>query len=228
MKYTSKFILNWEEYEFAAPSGWRQPWANTVAYYPLTEDFNDYSWNSYNLTQNSAQITTLDWVKCCDLNSSYCSAGFSINTLPCTMVFWAKANSISNMFLSVVFNDSTQHRWWWGIMTRNVDELIVRYWNPTDQSSPISHTFDTNWNLYAITLDSSGGVLYVNGNSYQLKTNLSNPSWSGSPLRIWANEVWQTWWWNWYISNLILEDKAWTAQEVSDYFNQTKSLYGIS
>ena len=206
---------------------WWQPWANTIAYYPLTDDFNDYGWNSYNLTQNSAQITTLNWVKCCDLNSSYCAANFAVNTLPCTMAFRHKSKVTTNKFLAICFADSTRNwggRWIW---TWNVDELQVRYWNPTNTYSPVNYTFNTNWNLYVLTLSDAKWTLYINSDTYQLKTNLSAPSWSGSPLRIWANEVWQTWWGNWYISQIIVENKARTAQEVSDYYNQTKWNYWL-
>ena len=42
----------------------RNPWANTVGYYPLNTDFDDYSWNSRNLTNTNATITTLGGVSC--------------------------------------------------------------------------------------------------------------------------------------------------------------------
>lgn len=31
-----------------------------------------------------------------------------------------------------------------------------------------------------------------------------------------------------YLSNLIMESKVWTSQEIDDYFDQTKANYGIS
>ena len=38
--------------------GW-QPWVNTVAYYPLESDANDYSWNGYNWVAVDVTYTTL-------------------------------------------------------------------------------------------------------------------------------------------------------------------------
>ena len=32
----------------------------------------------------------------------------------------------------------------------------------------------------------------------------------------------------WGMSNVIVENKTWTQQEISDYFDSTKSLYWIS
>ena len=36
------------------------------------------------------------------------------------------------------------------------------------------------------------------------------------------------WTFQWKVSEYIYEIDSWTAQEISDYFNQTKANYGIS
>ena len=43
-----------------------------------------------------------------------------------------------------------------------------------------------------------------------------------------ATEWWYYYNFPWKFSNLIIEDKERTAQEVADYYNQTKGDYGIS
>lgn len=51
------------------PSGW-QPWANTIAYRPLTDNLNDVAW-WYNLTPNWSDYsftTNSQWEKCLALN----------------------------------------------------------------------------------------------------------------------------------------------------------------
>ena len=211
--------------------GWRQPWANTVAYYPLTDDFNDHKWSGtlYNLTSNNAQITTLNWVKCADMNNSYCSANFVINTLPCTLVFWNKWKTVSEGIFNLAFNDSTRNWGWWGMSPLGTTALRVRYGNGTDTHSDLTYTIDTNWHLYVLSLDSSWWYLYIDGTTttFTLKSPLSDPNWSGSPFRIGANEIWWTGWGNGYMGAVILENKARVAQEAFDYYNQTKWNYGL-
>ena len=75
----------------------RTPWANTLAYYPFTDDYNDHSGNGYNVTStNNTRLTTLalTGVKCLDLNDSYCTVDITNTpllmngTIPYTIVFW--------------------------------------------------------------------------------------------------------------------------------------------
>jgi hypothetical protein len=68
--------------------------------------------------------------------------------------------------------------------------------------------------------------MYVNNTLYTSGSVLTKADW-------WLG-IWYTWWGSssdrlsWEISEFILEDRAWTATEISDYFNATKSNYWIS
>ena len=201
-----------------------KPWANTLAYRPLTDDFNDHSWNSYNLTSNSVNLTTLSWVKCADLNSSYCNVNLLITTLPYTMVFWCKAKWTSNTFWYM-----WKEWWsWWGgwIMLRN-NLLTVRYWNPTDTVTDTSYTYWTDWHLYVLTFSSSWCNIYIDGDLIATpKTSLSNPTNNLNPLYIWHDNG-NTTYWNAYVWWVVLENKVRTADEISKYYNQTKSNYWL-
>ena len=66
-KKITKLMLNGEEYEIREYQAWWTPWANTLAYRPLTSTSttNDLSWNNNNLSS----IWTVDfwthyWVDC--------------------------------------------------------------------------------------------------------------------------------------------------------------------
>ena len=204
---------------------WWQPWANTIAYYPLTEDFNDHSSSWYNLTSNSVQLTTLSWVKCADLNSSYCSANFNLTSLPYTISFYLKPKSTSNT-IAIWFKDNGS-RWGSWIYVKN-NQIYLRYWNSTDQDSGTSYTINTNWNHIVVTFWTDGSKIYVNGSLYASpKNSLTNVVNNWTPFYIWHDYATTTYW-NSYVWSVILENKVRTAQEISDYYDLTKWDYWIS
>ena len=212
-----------------------KPWSNTIAYYPLTDDFSDHKWSGtlYNLTNNtvsgnSVNLTTLNWVKCADMNWAYLSADFVINTLPCTLVFWNKWKSVNTNIFYLAFADSTRNWWWWWLTILNTSTLRIRWWGSSYKYSDVSYSIDTNWHMYCLVLSSSWWYLYIDDDKSFNPTNaLNNPSWSWTPFRIGANEVGGSWFGNGYMWEVILENKAWTATEKSKYYNLTKSNYWL-
>ena len=50
--------------------------------------------------------------------------------------------------------------------------------------------------------------------------------WDGTA--IWYNSFVNWRYWLWYLSEIILENKVRTAQEIQDYYDQTKANYWIS
>ncbi len=234
MKYTSKLILNWETYEFAAPSGWgwRQPWANTLAYRPLTSTSttNDLSWNNNNLSSIwTVNFWTYYWVDCaCFDDNSWrlqSSSLYDINDLTwitiCSWFFtdWAPSDTDWKIWTTEWHNCFWYANWlWW-------------YYRSDFAFGTINTTVNTEseWLLVALTCDKVNftiTVLWQNLNYTQTEpvqdfsmiwTNYTIWDSPGLPRKL-----------IWYISNFIIENKSWTAQEVSDYYNQTKSLYGIS
>ena len=96
---------------------WNDTWLpnkNTVAYYPLTDNFNDETWN-YNMTTKagSPSITTLNWVKCCYFNGSSDIGNDNLHTNTIwanfTLSWWV--NIPSNKELSL-FTCMTVSLWW--------------------------------------------------------------------------------------------------------------------
>jgi hypothetical protein len=81
---------------------------------------------------------------------------------------------------------------------------------------------DSTWNkIY------KDGVLqtlsYVRGNSSSHLTS----SYSFTKILLWRQNSWTNYF-QWNLSNCILEDRVWTAEEISDYYNSTKANYWIS
>lgn len=220
------------------PSGW-EPWENTVAYYPLNWDINDYSWNNRNLSVEFGTVsyTTLSsWIQVFSprwtgITSwgtwlSYSDSVWDF-TWDFTINFFVKLLQTYNNYMSFVTNRHLYtYRWMNSIDSSN--EFFF-HWEPQYKSWWI---IDTNvWHNICCTVISGTYYIYVDNT---LKKSGSYTYWIGTPwrLNIW---FWYTWAGgqnreplNWDISNVIIEDKWWTAQEVSDYYNLTKSLYGIS
>jgi hypothetical protein len=208
------------------PSPWWQPWVNTIGYRPLTDDYDDYSGNGYDFNSNSTNLTTVDWVKCCDLGTSYCDANITITTLPYTIAFYCKIKNTSARWIDVLF---AEWGWWgWSWVWASTSNIYIRYGNVTDTDQTWSFTPDWDWHLYVATFSATWGWLYIDWQLFQtLKNPQSDPDTNGTPFYIGhdnGNHIIG----NAYMWAVILEDKARSAQDVSDYYDLTKWDYWIS
>lgn len=233
MKYTSKLILNWTEYEFGAGGGgWWQPWANTIAYYPLTSTstVNDMSGNNNTLTNRWAIFTTLLWVDCADINNNgfYISSWFTLNTETISCWFNLKNGNIHN---TIIKQWSSFWQNVFGVWYRPSLWLAITDWWWSWTKEIIVSWDLTVWQWYHLVLTQENWKnwkMYLNWNLYTSwwDSRTTTPDW---PFYIWYSDInpSNTYWYN-YISEVIIENKVRTAQEISNYFNQTKSLYWIS
>ena len=211
---------------------WRQPWANTLAYYQFDNNLNDSSWNNRNFTVKTWTVTysTTSW------GAKY--AYFNNSTW--TNYYEMSLNYTAPMTVSFFFNPQADYGTW----TSTVHTIFEIWYNQgycrwfntlgiswDGISSVPFYAMQTNqWYLVTYTRNGSSWKMYINGTL--------NGSWTPNhttgtrTVRVCINQVWNTnnsnFANNGYISELIMEDKERTAQEISDYFNQTKSLYWIS
>ena len=253
---TSKLILNWTEYYFTDDNTqanwihkimlngntynikqyvwWWQPWADTVAYYKLEQDLNDYSWNNLNLTPASTVTysSLASGKNVCFFNDSASISSFPALTGDITVVLWVKNKS-----------NYTWYNWVWYILKWNswddagCTALVFSWnsqsnglrWQPTWSliSRPTVFT-DTNWHLIICTYNKNtqDSNVYLDGNTIPLinftNTSSASPSASVFYLCKYSSQK------DTYLSDVIIESKVWTADEISAHFNSTKSLYGIS
>lgn len=248
-KYIDRYYLNWEEYGIKFGWGWWQPWANTLAYYKLDEDGNDYSGNSYDMTTWATSYETLSsWIKVGRFNSStvvglpwnvnynYWLDIMWNNTNPFTYSFYARAITFPSWQLYVMYVQwqGPYYATWINLYSNKVN---IWLWNGawSDYAfKEFSTTVSTDtWYHFVFTYNYNSWSPYVK--CYQNWTLLNTIS----------TNAWTNWYsldnrsWMWYangwannqvvdLSEFIIEDKEWTADEISDYFDQTKSLYGIS
>lgn len=206
---------------------WWQPWANTICYFPLDTDLNDTSGNWYSLTGNNwAVIGNLNGLNCLDLTSNHSYASWVISWIPQwnqvrTNIFWIRWNFIEWGYSGYTYGQSGSGKA--DTIYYNSPITWSQYWNAIDTwVTPTAW----DWVHIAVTIDgSTSQKVYVNWtlkNSWSLTMNTD-----GTTLYLWHNP--RDWTYaNWYISKFIIENRVRTAQEVADYFNQTKADYWIS
>ena len=201
------------------PAGWK-PWANTVAYYPLnsTDTYYDKSWNNYNLTPYWTPSYTSTYV---DLTSG-CLKIPNLTYSTCTVSFWCKRNwtQISRALVDMASSD-TFIRFWYGTSWYINFQKSLPSW-----SWEQNLVYDTNRHLYTVTNDSTGCIVYLDGSykytlaSFGTQTSAWSSIWTGWNGTSTKNP-------NIYVSNFIIENKARTADEISEYYNRSKANYWL-
>ena len=225
------------------------PWSNTIMYLPLEKDWNDYSGNNHNLTWNWTPTYTTSWgtKNVLNLNGStlWKIANLSGTYTDYTFNVWCKPTNITTTWQeifdntksindvpndSVYFNFNWTSQGWWKI------DFAFQYrpngWTNTYQNvyGTANRTANTWYNV-VITSTSSWIKIYVNWT--QIASN--STTWaivldSGYNF-IWGRYTNYTQVYNnrfiGYMSEFIFEDKTWTAQEISHYFDLTKSNYWL-
>lgn len=213
---------------YNAPEQRREPWANTIAYYPLnsTTTNTDQSWHWNTLTNQWAVFWTYGGVNCA--NTTGKSLYWGITNLPTwnsarTISVWANAQASSSWMAIYWYGNNSTHKRcvayrttssWWAIYFSHYNDDIVT-----------SVAMNTNkWYLLTYTYDGTTAKWYINwalawSVSISLNTASSNLviSWWGA-----GNETFTG-----YISEFILENKARTADEISKYYNWTKANYWL-
>ena len=222
---------------------WWTPWANTVAYYPLTSitTVNDMSGNNRNLTNSNVSFWTQFGVDCAYISwnaDSYHSVTkylyWNITWLPT----WSSARTYSfwiyndNASVPSAADDVYIFQW---ITSTNRMVFVNWWWVDSSSGLAISQRW-SSWYFWAsirkqrcynvITYEGARFEWYVKWVSRWTWTYTIN-TWSNKFSIFWASEnpAWNAF--NWWMSRLILEDRARTAGEVAAYYYQTKSNYWL-
>lgn len=231
MWYKLKKIYIWTNQ--VRPSWW-QPWANTIAYYPLdnTNTVNDLSGNNHTLTNVwnvsfDSLSTTFNWS-----NYLYCSPLWE--TVPFTVSFYLY---ITDSSWDSVEKWLVRHTWGnyygWSTTILNHSSMPhtkdIRVWTePNNNCSYTSSTPSNWWHNIVVVCDSTNMKLYVDW-VFQSNNTAVAQTWTW-----WYFTIWTEYWtsfdnnYKWKISKVIVESIERTAQEIADYYDQTKSLYWIS
>ena len=219
--------------------GW-EPWVNTLFYMPLNSTYTntDQSWNSRNGTTTwTVTFWTNLGVDCgAFLNNGYITIPYDggMATSSFTISFWCAIASwynYNNKWIITKWPMDWSH---WAFAVANCvsqDDASANFQINLDSWAFEEYvsifTWNNIWTYITVTYDWSDVVVYKNwiqidtySYSYDMSANTNN--WV-----LWAYYS-SNYKLNWYLSNVVLEDKVWTAQEISDYFDQTKADYWVS
>lgn len=221
-------ILNMVYYKVVS---WWQPWANTIAYYPLKSNTNDYSWNWYNLT-NLWNVTfgTYQWVNCAIFNgtsnSQLYNTSISYSAYPTqTVAVWIYVTWTSSGVYQTIYHIGTAIRYWkLGTWFNYNTWLCLWSWDGQYESVK-AWNINWAWHLLVNVTSGSSSVQYLDWVEYQTFTN--SLSYTQTWLYVWWAQSTSAERLTWYESELILENKARTAQEITDYYNLTKWDYWL-
>jgi hypothetical protein len=217
MGYKIKHIYQGEN--LVRPSGWT-PWSNTVMYYPFKDDQLDKVGNS---------SISLAWTKetiWYTFNSTSNISISNMSTLWRFLSMWIKLNSYTwdysqtpSTYIGVVLYNyrNINHNYPFNHAFQYTSNNTSNVWVHRPRSSVIDISSNV-WHHLAYGTDWTKIYAYVDWNIVR-NENLPYPLWSNWwTLGMAINET---------ISEFICESVCWTAQEVSDYYNQTKSKYWL-
>ena len=246
MWYKVKKRLIWTQQ--VRPSEWK-PWTDTLAYWKLNWNLNDSSSNNRNL-KNAWQLTfaTVDWIQCAACNwevywtwYAYCQSLPTPTVI--TVNIRAKAtNNRSWTYARWLFHTHFNYNGWndwvrWEMYSWNgIPWVNVWSWINFNYANYdwVPYSALTSRNLRTVVRNNSTHQIKIYRNSvlYNTKTFSSYiPSWNwNSYFTLWVwyiadNSINRRRYWR--ISETIVEQKERTAQEILDYYNQTKSKYWL-
>ena len=212
--------------------GW-QPWVNTIAYYDFNnQSLADTSWNNndatwYNWTWSFISVAT--WNYCANLWWSHAIE------LPFT-IWWRTAFTFNEWVNIQAFNKSSGLQWI--LWTRNWASWVFHSNINNSKIWEIAFGDGSNWATYQTWMIANTWYniwIVKNWTTYQLYWNWTLV-WSCTATASLSSSY--TWYvgttytndryLDGYVDSVIFESVARTRKEMSDYFNQTKTLYGIS
>lgn len=232
--------------------GWT-PWSNTLLYYPLEQDWNDYSWNWHNLTWNGTPTYTVSWgtKKVVNLNGS--TMGRIAN------LSWTYTNYTFNVRCKPTNNTTTWQEMFDNYkdgtsQTQSGDSVYINFNGTSYEQASVkdfAHQYRPNWwlnafqNIYGTTNRSTNAwynVCVASTSSWvKIYVNWTQVASNSTTWTIILDSGYNYIWWRYryyyndyvnrfigYLSEFIMEDKTWTAQEILNYYNGTKSNYWIS
>lgn len=215
---------------------YRVPGVNTVAYYPLNWDVNDYLWN-YNWTWSwtSAYKTLSSWIQVAyfpETNAlSYITS--SCTVLPSTVSFWMQKELFYPTVTEWVqlIGQANSETWSWQLRWdchANSNRFVLE-WGWGYIWSALPNFWNTDWHNVVITIQPWDVKVYYDTNLYGTSSSTLYANWNlfigGNNFGANGTNKREM---NGCMSEVILEDKVRTAQEIANYYNSTKSLYWIS
>ena len=227
--FTTALYNNGIKYEWGKHQRW--PWSHTVAYRPLNKTTKNLDKSPTTPKYDMGYETAIWWYdNYVSVNNSY-SVRYTYQTsTPITLqsnwtiCLWHYNNngSISRVWVLNIENGSPilwiRHTTSWYQINVNwtettlTNEKMPEYWK---------------WFMYVITVSWTSYNIYIIWNGTDIK--YSTTSWWiwWKTLGIFPGAYYNYWTSSGYVSNVIIEDIAWTDKEIKSYYDQTKATYWL-
>lgn len=203
-----------------------KPWEHTYAYFPFKDDANDHSWKWVTLSNTqyiSKQTLWYKWQFSQGSTWQWFSLHFNNSNVKFLSMWYKVLNSSWNS------NICTLSRYWavWYNTSHGNSELnnkIAIYTSSSRTRWAIINWMSFNeWHHISIWYDWSKVLVSKDW----VQSTLYNWSW----YNFW-DEISFAWWWNntnfqVLISDCICENLCWTQEEITKYYNKTKSKYWL-
>ena len=210
---------------------WWGPGENTLLYLPLKDDINDKTGNHTMTLQTTSYWTvTKDNTWFYFFNGWYITSENYKQPKQATLSFYVKRQNKHTSYdtyrwISMHYRNSSPYHyyavelgnWYTQMQTTNGTKWHNRSGAPIWQWIYFTMTYSKNdW-----------AKVYVNGSLVASGTwwyDLAEYTW---PTNVWATYAYTDQFFEWYLSEIIYEDKVRTAEEISDYYENTKSNYWL-
>ena len=218
------------------PVWWWTPWVNTYWYYTFDDQnanqITDFSWNNRNLTWwTMPSYTIVSWTNYAGNYtniSSWAAPSVSFSTLGWifTILVWVKPTASSQSYVNCIYWSSGSSNHQISIIW-NYNSGQIEYYDagvgPAKRTAIMSGVSTNTWHLVSYTYNNWAVQAYADGvvgNSITGYTSNYAKTFRLGSSNQWDRFKWQIW-------ECIVENKIRTAQEESDYYNQTKWNYWI-
>jgi hypothetical protein len=220
----------------------REPWVNTVAYYPLTSatTVNNQVSGGTNLTNSNVTFWTAHWVNCATISGNDTTTWHTADKYLYANITWLPTWANARTFSYWVYNDNASNT--------GMAETYVFQWQASTNRMILSASSNENIGYYWISQYGASGafwaILRQQRCHHCIVYDGSKFTWYVNWVSTWTwtrtINTWNTYfciWWSWLnpawnafngsFSNVIIENVAWTSQDVADYYNLTKSNYWL-
>ena len=219
MWYKIKKIYQWTQqvrpYRF-------NPWANTIAYFPFKDNILDQTWN-LTLTHGTMTKATV----------GYSVTGWAKATTNWAVYYmWGWCNVQTNdRYINICTCDNPEMGYYFSHAESKLNQACYVAYNSSFTTSTVSVSIWTNSrHHYAISYENSKTNIYIDGVKKLEYSGIGYNFWNMAYLFCswyWENKWPGSWTGTAIISDYILESVWWTAQEIQDYYNLTKSNYWL-
>lgn len=221
---------------YEAPEWWGgwQPWANTVGYRPLTTttQWADRSWNGYDLSGSYRTFWTYAGVDCVSVsgwsnsNPRLYNSSIPIGTNRTASIWFYWLSGWAVQWIICTGHDYVNSIIWGWIWSDDAPRLADWITAGEEWTWNILNA----WHLMTVTYDGTTAILYIDWvESVRASWNRTSDTaiaFSHKTYYNWGSQYSERF--EGYLSEAIYEDKTRTAQEISDYYNQTKWNYWLS